>query len=92
MNLIFALTVSISCSMLFAQVTPPPDVGKREVELPAEMFLAAQTLSAPAKEDSTLLGLVRWHANLKAAADSSAESGKPLLRFQLLGRLDERFT
>jgi hypothetical protein len=33
-------------------------------------------------------GLVDWHADLDAAQQASRESGRPVLLFQLLGRLD----
>ena len=36
-------------------------------------------------------GDVRWHATPPAAEAASRDSGKPVLVFQLLGRLDERF-
>ena len=36
-------------------------------------------------------GDVRWHESFESALESSRESGKPVLLFQLLGRLDERF-
>lgn len=34
-------------------------------------------------------GQVRWHADFDAARAAARESGKPVLLFQLLGRLDE---
>ena len=37
-------------------------------------------------------GLVKWHADLTAAALQSKTSGKPVFHFQLLGQLDQRFT
>ena len=32
---------------------------------------------------------VHWHADLAAALDAASASGRPVLLFQLLGRLDE---
>ena len=37
-------------------------------------------------------GLVDWHADLTTASLQSKISGKPVLHFQLLGELDQRFT
>lgn len=36
-------------------------------------------------------GKVRWHANLKAASAAAARSKKPVLLFQMMGRLDDQF-
>ena len=32
-----------------------------------------------------------WHASHAAAVEAAAESGKPVLLFELFGRLDEEF-
>ena len=37
-------------------------------------------------------GQIRWHKDFATACDKSRESGKPVLYFQLLGKLDDRFT
>ena len=37
-------------------------------------------------------GKVKWHANFEQACRQSKTSGKPVLHFQLLGQLDQRFT
>jgi hypothetical protein len=37
-------------------------------------------------------GKVNWHASLDAAKTAAQKTGKPILLFQLLGRLDNRFT
>jgi hypothetical protein len=36
-------------------------------------------------------GDVAWHSNFAAACEASKQSGKPVLLFQLLGKLDEEF-
>ena len=36
-------------------------------------------------------GLVRWHADLAAARAAAVKSRRPVLVFQLLGRLDREF-
>ena len=37
-------------------------------------------------------GLVQWHETFGQACAASRQSGKPVMLFQLLGRLDQRFT
>ncbi|HEX6883213.1 MAG TPA: hypothetical protein VF530_07510 [Planctomycetota bacterium] len=61
-------------------------LSKREVELPVERALAP--LAAPSNRP-VAPGLVTWHADLAAACAAAERSGKPVLLFQLLGRLDE---
>ena len=36
-------------------------------------------------------GLVPWHVDREAALAAAKESGRPILLFQMFGRLDERF-
>ena len=36
-------------------------------------------------------GKVEWHASFQDACNAARQSGKPVLLFQLLGRLDEEF-
>ena len=36
-------------------------------------------------------GKVRWHADFAAACRASARTGRPVLLFQMMGRLDDRF-
>ncbi len=36
-------------------------------------------------------GLVNWHDDFDSACKASAQSGKPVLLFQMLGRLDDKF-
>jgi hypothetical protein len=36
-------------------------------------------------------GLVRWHATLADAQRAASASGKPVLLFEMFGRLDHRF-
>jgi hypothetical protein len=36
-------------------------------------------------------GRVRWHADFAAACTAARSSGKPVLLFQMLGRLDQKF-
>ncbi len=36
-------------------------------------------------------GKVRWHKAIQTAMDASRQSGKPVLLFQMMGHLDDRF-
>ena len=36
-------------------------------------------------------GRVRWHGDFAAACDAARKSGKPVLLFQMMGKLDEQF-
>jgi hypothetical protein len=36
-------------------------------------------------------GRVRWHEDFAAARAASERSGKPVMLFQMLGRMDEKF-
>jgi len=68
---------------------PGRDFGKALVELPLERALAPSP--APSAPRRVPPGLVRWHADFEAACAAARSSGKPVLLFQLLGRLDEEF-
>jgi hypothetical protein len=85
-----------------AQQRAARDYGKSLIERPAEAVLAANT---GAWGNSTTLpeagpaftnprvqpGKVRWHKDFAAACAAATRSGKPVLLFHLMGRLDDRF-
>lgn len=45
-----------------------------------------------AENPSVAPGLVRWHTDFDQARAAADASGKPVLLFQMIGRLDQRFT
>ena len=45
----------------------------------------------PALAEACSEGLVRWHGSREAALAAARESGRPVMLFQMLGRLDEEF-
>ena len=47
------------------------------------------TTAAPSPAERVAPGLVRWHASFAEAVTAARESGRPVLCFQLLGRLDD---
>ena len=59
---------------------------------------AAPTVSSPASaekppEDNPRVvpGLVKWHASVSDAKAASEKSGRPVLVFHMMGRLDKQF-
>ena len=46
---------------------------------------------SPSENPAVDPGRVAWHPNLETAREASVESGRPVLLFQLLGRLDQEF-
>lgn len=87
---------------LAADKAPPnalklPDFGKRVIEWPTEKMLAERTVpstSSPSLEFSNPKvqpGKVRWHKTLADACAAAKKSDKPVLLFQMMGNLDERF-
>lgn len=69
------------------------------VERPLERILETEAGALDSNGASALLtlapsrpvapGLVAWHADFAAACAAAESSGKPVLLFQLLGRLDD---
>ena len=45
----------------------------------------------PSANPKVAPGKVKWHTDFAAARKAAEQSGKPVLLFQLLGRLDEEF-
>jgi hypothetical protein len=79
--------------------TAPPraaDRGKRDIETPTERVVADRSGGVPAGGEPFVNpkvqpGKVRWHADFAAACKAATKSGKPVLLFQMMGRLDEKF-
>jgi hypothetical protein len=76
----------------------PADVSKMGIEMPTQELLAKNTASAPPGAAASPFtnprvqpGKVRWHATVEQANAASAASGKPVLIFSMMGRLDEKF-
>jgi hypothetical protein len=74
---------------LAVAVAMAQDRGKRKVELPTEKVVADR--SAPADNPKVEPGKVRWHASVEAARAAAARSGKPVMIFYMMGKLDDRF-
>ena len=91
------LAVSIFLCLQPAQAQVQADFRKATLELPTARILKstdspkAISASPSAAERSCSPGLVRWHSTYKEALQAAQQSGKPVLLFQLMGRLDQEF-
>ena len=72
------------------------DISKEGVIEPPTAGIVKNSATVESK-DTTFVnpkvepGAVKWHATLDDACKASAQSGKPVLLFQLMGNLDEKF-
>ena len=100
MNL--ACWASLPCLALLVCVSPlaadpPPaklDANKLEIEGPTKAVLAARSaLAAQAAADNPKVqpGKIKWHPNFADACAAAQKSGKPVLLFQMMGKLDDQF-
>ncbi|HEY7152986.1 MAG TPA: hypothetical protein VH575_03405 [Gemmataceae bacterium] len=73
------------------------DFGKGVIEIPTKQLLAANTVPAAVPPGPAFVnpkvepGKVRWHNDFDAACRAAKKSGKPVLLFQMMGKLDEGF-
>jgi hypothetical protein len=69
------------------------DIGKGRVEIPVKNVVAARSSPADAEfaNPKVAPGRVKWHASFDAACEAARKSGKPVLLFQMLGKLDDEF-
>jgi hypothetical protein len=67
-------------------------LGNAAALLPASNTPSDDPFSPRQKSNKVQPGDVQWHTNLESASENSRKTGKPILHFQLLGQLDERFT
>jgi hypothetical protein len=65
------------------------DGAKLRVEAPLKDGLEPPRPLPPAGEPRVAPGAVAWHDSFEAAVAAAGRSGKPVLLFQLLGRLDQ---
>jgi hypothetical protein len=86
---------------------PPParDLDKNRIERPVENLVRGpKTAIEPANHQTATKaaagdfvnpkvepGKVKWHAGFEAACAAAAKSGKPVLLFQMMGKLDDQF-
>jgi hypothetical protein len=72
---------------------PAADPSKRREEAPLKRVV--ETTTAPGPGDfvnpRVAPGLVNWHKDFEAACAAAKHSGKPVLLFLLMGKLDDQF-
>ena len=65
-------------------------LSKDAIEIPTKQVLAART--APTEANPRVQpGQLRWHADFTAACEAAKKSRKPVLLFQMMGKLDDQF-
>ena len=70
----------------------PLYVTKGSIELPLEEVVSRTMPSGTAFVNPKVEpGKVHWHADLEAACRAAKGSGKPVLYFQMMGKLDQKF-
>ncbi len=98
-------SIETGTKTVFGQQSPNPfaqprlDVGKGRIERPTEAVLAKALANAASREaaDKAFVnpkvppGKVNWHADFAAACRASAKTGRPVLLFQMMGQLDNKF-
>jgi hypothetical protein len=73
-------------------VSPAADAS-RSVSPPAPPSAGHPAGGAPGPVNPAVApGLVQWHETLDQARAAAEASGRPMLLFQMIGRLDQRFT
>ena len=100
LSLIVGAAVCLISSLLVARVIAQNkvrDLRKRDIETPTKRILAKQSDPASKTTGDKFVnpkvqpGKVRWHKDFDAACAAASKSGKPVLLFQMMGKLDEQF-
>lgn len=75
-----------------------PDLAKVLIEAPIKRVISKEAIKKVVEAELELSfnkkvapGLVRWHASYAKALVAAKKSGKPVLHFQLMGKLDDEF-
>jgi hypothetical protein len=80
-----------------AQPAAKPALGKLEIERPTEQLLAKPSNLSTVPAVETFVnpkvepGKIHWHDSFATACTASKTSGKPVLLFQMMGNLNQRF-
>jgi hypothetical protein len=67
------------------------DRAKNDVEGPSKTVLAASAQANETDNPKVAPGKVNWHPSFAEACQAAKKSGKPVMLFQLLGKLDHQF-
>jgi hypothetical protein len=97
----------LACTATIATGDDQPGVNRRNpgradltktvrIEKPARQIVARNSAAIPAAASDAgnpkvAPGLVKWHSSFAAACETSRKSGKPVLLFQMMGKLDDKF-
>ncbi len=92
------LTPKALAAVVLAVLAARPAVGeapKKVIERPTKEVMAARSGAAPVAvpfdNPKVAPGRVVWHPSFAAACKASQVSRKPVLLFQMMGKLDEQF-
>lgn len=85
------LSLAVNTGLAEPPKAPVVDRPKRAIESPTKLLVASGA-SANFVNPKVEPGRVQWQASFAAACAAARKSGKPVLLFQLLGKLDEQFT
>jgi hypothetical protein len=93
-------TIEEPAKKILAEKTAGPasaDITKTvRIEKPTSAILAHNTTPVPANGKAFVNpkvqpGEVRWHPSFELACETAKKSGKPVLLFQMMGKLDDQF-
>jgi hypothetical protein len=77
------------------QKSRPTDMAKMEIETATKVAVGngvGAAAAAPAFVNPKVApGKVQWHESFAVACERSRKSGKPVLLFQMMGKLDDQF-
>lgn len=93
--LTYTALAALALAVLAARFALGDAPTKGRIERPAKELIAARSATAPAPapfdNPKVAPGKVAWHPGFAAACQASRASGKPVLLFQMMGKLDEQF-
>jgi hypothetical protein len=61
------------------------------LNIPPGLPQAPATVRQIAEQQKADAGSIKWHAHFAAAQQAAHESNKPILLFQMMGRLSDKF-
>jgi hypothetical protein len=71
---------------------PRLDMGKGMIEMPLKLLVKEKTNPQVATDNPKVEpGKVKWHPSFVAAMEAARKSRKPILLFQMMGKLDDQF-
>jgi len=93
------LTLKIQTAAALAVLVARPALGeaptKGVIERPTKQVIAARSGAATGAtafdNPKVAPGRVSWHPSFSAACEAARNSRKPVLLFQMMGKLDEQF-